>query len=155
MKYTVIILISIFLLFSCKKDEIKGNPDELIGKEFIIGKWNWVISTEIAAGGPGEYWQDYISPESEHLTFALEFTKKGTIRLIKNEFICYEKPIIFSHWVADNSHLKNAFKFIVSDTIQGYVNSDSIITDDFPYSLINDYGTSILVTRMNFLIHNY
>ncbi len=117
-----------FLLFSCKKDKLKGD------KEIFIGKWKWVITKtlENSCGGGPEYYT-YKDPISEGVNYSIEFLKCGKVVYYENNKETSKDRIVFqrfevstsSKWIGyysfgidgDNKNEKHIGGLVKSDTL--------------------------------------
>jgi hypothetical protein len=130
-----VLIICLFLIFSCKKERLKGDLD------ILTGKWNWSTSQVFFYGySTSLYSQAILTPISENITYSIKFFQRGVFQLIKNDD-AFEKWKILSkpNLYADNTILQNAYRYDIhlkdDDFLSGYVNQDTLVTIYyFPYN---------------------
>ncbi len=132
MKKLIFILVLIGINFSCKKDKLEGD------KAIFIGKWEWQYTSHRYNTCEGFSIYEDLTPESENVTFQLEFQEKGIFILRRDnqmistfktkfeDFLSLEKE--YSDWYFFDIHFNNNNKL---RAFRGSVNADSLITDGF------------------------
>ena len=133
MKNLIFMIFTFLLILSCKKDQLK---DE---KAILIGKWEWVYSYQIYDICEGSTIEKELTPESEGVSFELEFQKEGVFEIRKNEIMIASYKTKFKEFnLSGNPDYPGWYNFLIHFNndkdlryFRGLVNKDSLVTSGF------------------------
>ncbi|WP_417431357.1 hypothetical protein [Halpernia sp.] len=133
-KNLLLLLLTLFLIISCRKDE------ELTIKEKLNGKWNWENST----GGMNG--KEIHTPQSEGYTMQYNFKSNDSISITKNETLKFNNTKY--HLTREKSILfQKDFDFLTIDYKFKEFGTDSIITLPMRYMINKIDGNSLELTE--------
>jgi hypothetical protein len=130
------------LLFSCKKDKLKGD------NAILIGEWTWTQSDHVYGYCNDLILSETITPSSSDQNFSIEIMKKGIIKYYKDGVYLEKDRIVFSEFSGGSCDFVLDGHFFginlnndteLTGAFNGCVNSDSIILAfGFPYDNIEE-----------------
>jgi hypothetical protein len=129
-KIKVLLILSVFFCFSCKKQKLEGDS------EILIGKWNWIYSSEVNNTCNPPTWVNTLNPANQNVSFSIEFIKKGKVIFYENSVASEKfriKDLLF-----DKNNFHYTFSMIVNsednNNMSGLVTEDTLImTQGFPF----------------------
>lgn len=132
MKKIFVISCLIALNSSCEKDQLK---DE---KAVFIGKWEWVHTYHIYNMCEGTAIEEDLTPESESLSFALEFQERGFFIFKKNNEVIKTFKIKFNEFELTNVPSLGWYYFEISfnddkelRVFRGSLDANNLVTTGF------------------------
>mgnify|MGYP000270823784 CR=1 FL=1 len=125
----------VLLLFSCKKDKLKGDS------EILIGKWNWTHTIETYETCNPPTFENTLTPETENANYSIEFFEKGKVAFYENEQEVNSYRVVlhsFDSNPSQNSSYPFGFTIYLDNEYEnafwGFVSQDSLfIREDFPF----------------------
>lgn len=139
MKYIIYILGICVITLSCAKDKLFGD------KEILIGTWNWTQTHHIYDICEGFTSSEILTPETEGISFSMEFFVNGIVKFYQNNKLLSKKRIVFSTFNDDcGSSYEDYKSFDIrlnngtdqSDDFSGCVSeTDLIVSRGFPFDV--------------------
>ena len=125
MKYALSVLI-LLMLFSCKKDKLKGDD------EILVGNWKWIYSDHEFGWCQANHYYELITPQSSGTEYEMEFKKKGRVTFSENNEEIESYRIVITTTKTDNC--------IFSDTghVQYYMRFDNDPDKPFDFCIKED-----------------
>jgi hypothetical protein len=147
MKQILVLIFLIVLLISCKKDELSGD------KEIMIGTWKWEYTVREHYGDFQSY-SDTLNPNSVSKSFSIKFEQKGIGYLFEDGEKTKKFRIVFNEWREGNTAtIQNSMYFsfdIDKEELFGNVNPDTLVTYVlFPYD--RETGTDNIYVKNYFV----
>jgi hypothetical protein len=140
----VLLMLSFFSFFSCKKEKLKEDG------EVLIGKWKWTYSSVNVNGlcynnsgssGISSYFAT-INPTTENTIYYIEFLEKGKIIFSEENTVLSEEKIL---WEMSEISADKCFYELYFDKeikLDGIINQDTLMENrlfPFPDTDCDDY----------------
>ena len=142
-------ILAFLMLGACKKDKLTGL------RSIFVGEWEWVYSKKFTnyTTPPFASTEDTIFATNLSTTYSLNFIEKGKIQLIENGNVQSECRTVFSSFNNGGgcaSILNSPYEFSIDldndeeNVFNGCVNSDTLITYNFPFPKKQSTNTTII-----------
>lgn len=95
MKYIIYILGISVITLSCAKDKLFGD------KALLIGTWEWTQTHHIYDICEGFTSSEILTPETEGISFSMEFFENGIVKFYQNNKLLSKERIVFSTFSKD------------------------------------------------------